>query len=465
MRPSSRTMLLVAVVLLLVLGACATKTEPAPVTPASIEPSSEPGATEMPSDVSATLFTDGNGWEPVIATDPSAPYVYAATTLKDDDCVSPASNCPRWNMALRRSDDNGATWGDVSWVCVCKGDNWVGDPQIRTSTDGTVFVAWLSTPGWTVKFSRSTDHGKTWSEPVDLMPADTPWIDHPWLAVSPDGGDVYVGYSKTYENWITTSNNGGKSFHAPVLINEKDEGYYYYESGSVAPDGTAYFFVPIYGCCPYGKLSGKRPIIGKVLRSTDRGRSWDQIEIARVPPPPPPIDCKGCSKAQYGMLGAIATDDNGNLAVAYNGRGPDASEGEQIWVRTSADQGETWTEPNAISPAGAVIAAFPAIAGTGDGDFRVIWTDDRNGADTQTNWNTYLSTSTDGGATWTEAQDISDGSGYDYQTPEGYSYFYGDYGDVQITQDGQTAAIWAEGINHNGPGTTWMWVGHPVPSS
>jgi len=418
------------------------------------EPPSASAASATPQATAAPAVPFGNmdGWEPVIATDPSAPNVYAATTATIKECGPTGKACPRWNILFRRSDDGGVTWGDPSPICECKDLRWTYDPQLRSDAKGNLYAAFLIGPGYDVLFTRSTDHGETWTKPVGLMPADAKWIDHPWLTVSPDGKDVYVGFSGPHANWVTASHNSGRTWK-PVLLDQQVDGYYFYESGTVAPDGTVYFFAAVY---PPPKPP--KPLKGLVIRSTDKGRTWEQIEVAGSARPPVAL-CKGCTDVNYGMLGGIASDANGKLVVAYNGQAPDAADGEQLWIITSSDQGATWSEPMAISPPGKVIAAFPAAAGTGDGDFRVMWTDDRNGADTQTNWNAYTSASDDGGVTWSEGEDISDGSGYEYQSPEGFDYFYGDYGDIQITSEGKTAAIWGEGLGHNGPGSTWIWIG------
>ena len=443
-----RFKMLLAISGAIILAACSKDTAP------SVGPSETASASQAASG-GAVVYDKGNGWEPVIAADPSAPYVYAVTTLRDPVCAK-SKACPNWNISFRRSDDGGATWADPTWICECKDLNWTYDPQLRSDARGNLYAAFLVGPSYDVQFTRSSDHGETWSKPVGLMPSDAPWIDHPWLTVSPDGQDVYVGYSSSgHRAWITASHDSGATWTTPVALKSVGDGYYFFESGTVAPDGTVYFFAAVY---PAPKPP--EPLTGLVIRSTNLGKTWKQIKVASAPKPPVAV-CKGCTDANYGMLGAVASDANGNLAVVYNGRGPDAADGEQIWTTTSSDRGDSWSEPQAVSPAGSVIAAFPTIVGTGEGDFRVMWTDDRNGADTQTNWNIYVSASSDGGATWSEGKDISDGTGFEYQHPEGFDYFYGDYGDVQITSEGKTAAIWGEGLNHNGPGTTWIWVGAP----
>ena len=67
-------------------------------------------------------------WEPAIATDPSAPYVY---TLATRYAAKPCNgNCPSPWIALRISADNGATWSAAKPLCACKGSGQF-DPIIE----------------------------------------------------------------------------------------------------------------------------------------------------------------------------------------------------------------------------------------------------------------------------------------------------------------------------------------------
>ena len=470
--PSLSVVMVVPVLLAVVASlACSGATSPAPgssgsnTVAASTVPSSIAGSPSKPAGsapagwTDSILFADANAWEPVIATDPSAPWVYAVSTVKYlDHC----KDCPTWAMSFRASSDGGKTWGDMTQVCKCKGYNWIGDPGLRTDAAGNLYASFLATPGYRIMFSKSTDHGATWTGPKDLT-GDLPWGDHPWIAVAPSGKDIYIGFDRV-DHYVVASHDSGKTWTDPVRTNPGEEmragGYYFDESATVAPDGSVYFLTPVFGCCPYGQHAAYEPVKAFVASSSDGGRTWEQTKVAEVPPPPKALCTKGgCPKEWFGLLGAIASDSSGKLVVVYNGRGPDASEGEQIWTRMSTDGGASWTHPQAISPPGNVIAAFPAIAADGEGDFRVMWTDDRNGADTQTNWNIYSARSTDGGATWSEGVDVSNGAAYDYQTPEGFGFFYGDYGDIQITNDGRSAVIWAESLLYKGPGSTWLAFG------
>jgi len=245
-----------------VLAACSKGAPPSPSPTSAATPATYTSPV-APTSVHATLYTDGNGWEPVIATDPSAPYIYAATTLKDEPCIK-SDTCPHWNISFRRSDDGGATWGEPSWICPCKDLKWLFDPQLRSDGNGNLYAAFLVGPGYDVLFTRSSDHGDTWSKPVSLMPVEAPWIDHPWLTVSADGKDVYVGYSKQRENWITASHDSGRTWAKPVPLPQNDDDYYYYQSGTISPDGTAYFLTPLW--------SGKGEVkTVQIVRSTNRG--------------------------------------------------------------------------------------------------------------------------------------------------------------------------------------------------
>ena len=67
-------------------------------------------AGEIPID---TMVDD---WEPAIATDPHAPYVYLLTTRYGTDKPCPG-NCPTPFIALAVSADNGVTWSDGQARC------------------------------------------------------------------------------------------------------------------------------------------------------------------------------------------------------------------------------------------------------------------------------------------------------------------------------------------------------------
>ena len=97
-------------------------------------------------------------------------------------------------------------------------------------------------------------------------------------------------------------------------------------------------------------------------------------------------------------------------------------------------------------------SAFPAAVGYANDDIRVWFADERTGR-----WNTWSTRSTDLGATWTEPVRISDArSGTAYKNGKGYLEVYGDYGEIDVTNDGKTIAAWGEGTSYYGPGGVWF---------
>ena len=103
-----------------------------------------------------------------------------------------------------------------------------------------------------------------------------------------------------------------------------------------------------------------------------------------------------------------------------------------------------------------MVRYFPAITAGAAGDVRIAWMDTRAGS----LWNTIYRSSLDGGQSWSEESDLSTYvSGYGYIFPDGYSFPFGDYFELDIDGQGKTHAVWGEGLNYDSPGSIWYAAG------
>jgi len=391
---------------------------------------------------SERVWGGGDDWEPAVAADPGAPYVYQLTTRY-------GGNQP--NIVFRRSVDGGATW-EADQVLATN----AADPMIEVADDGTVYAMALVGGGFKLKMTRSFDYGVSWTPLEDILgPGQPNWGDRPVLVVSPDGQDVYVGFNQA-DSYVVTSHDGAESFATPVQTSN-DGRYWFHSAGALAPNGDIYFAAADYSI----DYSGPTSI--NVLRSTDGGVSWTTTTVDTSAEAAPCDYADGC---YFGFLGpevGLAIDVNGLIMVVYNA-GDVAQEPERLWMRTSSD-GVVWSDRVEISSGIAgVNNAFPAVAAsrTTPGDFRVVWQDDRTASEVA--WNTWMVNTLDGGATWSESERLSDlDAGAPYKGPFGYAFVYGDYFEIAVDGDDVNHVIWGEGTSYTGPGGSWYTRGIPTP--
>jgi hypothetical protein len=372
-------------------------------------------------------------WEPWVAVDPNGRYVYQLTTR-----YSPV---PR--IAFRRSSDDGATF-DLDGLLPASGEPQ-NDPQALVANDGTLFVVWLdSTETLLIK---SSDRGETWSEPVRVWTPPPNGSDHGWLALSPDGRDVYVGFNKL-ESFVSASHDFGASFGPAIRTNPPDGRSWFHTGAAVAPDGAVYIAVADFS------LDYTGPANVGVLTSRDGGASWTTTIVDTVPEPPDCANVPGCEFGFFGSVTGLALDSAGTILLVYPA-GPTERRPQAVYARSSAD-GIVWGERVLVSaPSSSSHNAFPAVAaGPLPGDFRVVWQGSRRlGAAFQT----YYRRSDDGGASWRPIVQLSDrADGAPYKTAKGYRFPYGDYLGLTVGPDGTAHAIWGEGLSYEGPGGTWF---------
>ena len=401
---------------------------------------------------SRVLSSTFDDWEPAVATDPNAPYVYLLTTrYASRDC---GVHCPTPWIPLTVSSDGGETWSPQVPICQCNRSKAQYDPTIEvvpnTGAVYSAFLNWDRHNGFSTVFTKSTNHGKTWSEPVHVY-GNVSWTDKPEITMSasgkhvyvswngPQGGDLYVGISHDFgETWTQKKLSG-------------DKRYYYAYDARVLGDGTVIFSESSIVYSGLKKVSGE--VWHHAVISRDKGKTWENVVVAKVPLGESCV-AEGCYPDFYAGQTSVVPDALGHLVFAYEGPTTDGGP-QRVYVSTSTDGGRTWSTGTPLSVAGEN-ATGPRLASSGGGDVRIWYMQTaRHDPDA---WNVWYRSSSNGGASWSAPVKISDApaGAAGYVNANGFGEVYGDYGEIAVTDKGKTVAIWGEGFSYTGPGGSWF---------
>jgi len=387
-------------------------------------------------------FTSGDQWEPAIAADRLGHvYILYPQYLGVPGCPK----CYSPTMILQVSADRGATWAAPRVIYLAGSTTGQWDAQITVDPiDGqTVYASWLQNGKSDIVVGRSTDFGANWS--VVTADSTNAGTDKPILLVR--GRDVYVGYNHTQTVWVSSSHDAGATFTSVKVNSNGKLGWSLAGGGAIDPSGNVYF-----SWSGYEQNGGaKGPVNLYISKSSDGGATWTSnvIDVSGSPP-----DCSAyfCGWAFLGAQITMTSDAAGTLYALWNSGTVDKGP-ERISFAKSTNGGVNWSKKADVSVAPVGVShAFPAIVAGKAGDVRIAWMDTRAG----TLWNTYYRSSTNGGATWSAESDISTYvTGYEYIQPDGFSFPFGDYFEMDIDDRGTTHAIWGEGLNWDSPGSIW----------
>jgi hypothetical protein len=406
---------------------------------------------------SRVLNASTDDWEPAVATDPSAPYVYLLTTrygVSPPDC---SSHCPSPFLALAVSADGGSTWGTQKALCLCLGAKGQWDPTIEVVPGtGAVYSAFLlgdRHDGFSTVFAKSTDHGATWSTPVHVY-GNVSWTDKPEITMSASGKDVYVSWNGPQggDLYVAQSHDYGATWTQQKLSDDKR--YYYAYDARVLSDGTVVFSESSIVYSGLKNVDAAGEVWHHAVISRDQGASWENVVVAKVPLGESCV-AAGCGPDFYIGQTSVVSDAPNHLVFAYEG--PTTTGGPQrSYVATSSDAGRTWSAGVPLSAA-RENSTGPRLASSGSGDVRV-WYMQTAGRDNPDAWNVWYRSSTNGGSTWSSPVKISDApaGAAGYVNALGFDEIYGDYGEIAVTNTGKTIATWGEGFSWTGPGGTWF---------
>lgn len=344
--------------------------------------------------------------------------------------------------AVFYSEDGGKTW--IGDTLVSSFGVW-GDPVLVSDTAGHHYYLHLSDPtgeNWSseeildrIVIQKSTDGGKTWSNGSYTGLAHPKDQDKHWVAVDPKTNAIYVTWTQfddygnedpAFESNILFSKSldGGESWSEAFAINE-------IPGNCLDGDSTTEGAVPTVG--PDGTIYVTWANQSRLYfdKSTDGGETWlEEDRVIAEQNGGWDIEIPGVQRAN-GMPVTIC-DTTGKLFVNW----VDKREGNyDVWVISSSDGGESWTEPLRVnSDTGSADQFFTWMCVDPVTNYLYAVFYDRRGLDGN-HTHVYMAKSKDQGETWEDFQ-ITEES---FRTNP--LVFFGDYNHISA-YGGRVRPIW-----------------------
>jgi hypothetical protein len=302
------------------------------------------------------------------ADSPSDPWVSAGgdgTVYFGGLAADLSTEPPTTAVVASHSGDGGRTWPSPATVAPPLPGNETDAITGSPTVDGHAYIVWANFTGElprtnTVEFSRTTDHGATWSPPILIdQPGPFATDQAPRLLVLPDGTlltvfartDFEAGFGAHYaarsldegQTWLPPVELGP---HLPLVQFDHPEfgqlPQPHFPSVAVAPDGTAYVAFENNSSATSGGIG--------VAKSRDGGLTWSSSMLPGV--------------SAYAFESAIALDKNGTVGVIWydlrNDVPGDAALTADVWLAHSHDRGMSWRQTHVAGPTDLRTAPLPA---------------------------------------------------------------------------------------------------------
>jgi hypothetical protein len=324
---------------------------------------------------------------------------------------------PGKRVGFAYSDNDGAKFSDYilmerleSTETFTQSDPWL----VADSEDNAYFVFLQGDGGAHAKgdmaVAKTTDGGTTWLPAVNC--SDTSSFDDKETATIDSEGNLYVAWTGPLrEVRFTRSIDGGQSFIPTKMLAQNKFHSYIHAS----PNNTLYHTTAIIGGSDFNEL--------EIIKSVDQGDTWTG-----------PITLVTPSSAEVSRISVIDTDTNENVYIVY---AKGTEDDKEILIIKSTDAGLTWSTPVQVNDVSTGDQRMPEMYIGQNDVIHVAWLDAR----IEGKQHYYYCYSTDGGVTFSEAEQVTE-RGFDEEFTRP-----GDYFCMRQAPNGDMCMVWTDGRN------------------
>jgi hypothetical protein len=370
---------------------------------------------------------------------------------------------------IHGSTDGGLTWPVQLHMPNLPPTETESDPVVMARDDGRIYVSCLTTGNEGIWITWTDDNGTTWQPSVPIVQNQSGLQDKDWFAIdnnpsSPYYHRMYMMYAPNASSIVEQhSTDGGLTWSTRQQISATNTEYTY---PVIASDGTVYNFM-------MNNWGGGRTGTVQMTKSTNGGVTWSAPQTVTTAQQPTSPIRPGDNYRFFAILSA-AVDPNDHdpstrdIYVAWTDNRNFNQNGTDVVYVKSSNGGATWGPVTRLShdPTGVVRDHItPMMVVGADSRVHAFWLDRR--LDPNNNlYDSWYSSSTDGGATWEPDVRVSTVSqDMDVGFPPGSGNAAGDYWGLDVvgntiyvawndTRTGDQDILVARGTTGGGPSPT-----------
>jgi len=310
----------------------------------------------------------GNTWtNPINITNESYSQFYPAIAIDSYNNIyvvwegSSVASPTLHQVRFSKSTDGGNTWSNP--IDITSGSYPNGSPSLAIDSSNNIHLAFIgessiSPSNFQIRYCKSLDGGNTWSNPVNITNENYDQSE-PAIAIDKLGNlhIVWDGENPTNPNYnqirYSKSTDSGTTWSSPLNITN-DSNYVQHEP-RIAIDSSNIIYVIWSGECSESPDNFQL----RYSKSTDWGNTWNNPAII-------------INEDNDHGEPSIAIDNSNTIHLVWEGINPANPTGYQIRYSKSTDGCNTWSTPINI-PNNRQPQEYPKIAISSNGFKNIVW--------------------------------------------------------------------------------------------